>query len=110
MNKKLHIKNRLFNQVLAEPVVDPETGEVIANQGDRLERKLLDKILPYLERKEDRFGDKTITPHDGVLEEEITIQSVKILDPTDPNGERELTVIGNGEVTKEIKISHQLIF
>lgn len=103
MNKKLHIKNRLFNQVLAEPVVDPETGEVIANQGDRLERKLLDKILPYLERKESRFGDRTITPHDGVLEEEITIQSVKILDPTDPNGERELTVIGNGEVTKEIK-------
>ena len=103
MNKKLHIKNRLFNQVLAEPVVDSETGEVIANKGDRLERKLLDKILPYLERKEDRFGDKAITPHDGVLEEEITVQSVKILDPTDPNGERELTVIGNGEVTKEIK-------
>lgn len=103
MNKKLHIKNRLFNQVLAESVVDPETGEVLAEKGERLERKLLDKILPYLEREEDRFGEKVIEPHDGVLEDEIYIQSVKILDPTDPNGERELTVIGNGGVTKEIK-------
>ncbi|WP_249872534.1 DNA-directed RNA polymerase subunit beta [Oceanobacillus saliphilus] len=103
MNKKLHIKNRLFNQVLAESVVDPETGEVLAEKGQRLERKLLDKILPYMEREEDRFGERVIELHDGVLEEEITVQSVKIMDPTDPNGERELTVIGNGGVTKEIK-------
>ncbi|MFC4025677.1 DNA-directed RNA polymerase subunit beta [Oceanobacillus longus] len=103
MNKKLHIKNRLFNQVLAESVVDPETGEVLAERGERLERKLLDKILPYLEREEDRFGERVIEPHDGVLEDEIYIQSVKILDPTDPNGERELTVIGNGGATKDTK-------
>jgi len=103
MNKKLHIKNRLFNQVLAESVVDPETGEVLAEKGERLERKLLDKILPYLEREEDRFGEKIIQPHDGVLEDEILIQSVKIMDPTDPSGERVLTVIGNGGVTKQVK-------
>ncbi|WP_067729205.1 DNA-directed RNA polymerase subunit beta [Oceanobacillus damuensis] len=103
MNKKLHIKNRLFNQVLAESVVDPETGEILAEKGERLERKLLDKILPYLEREENRFGEKLLEPHEGVLEDEIYIQSVKILDPTDPNGERELTVIGNGGVTKEVK-------
>ncbi|MGJ9460419.1 DNA-directed RNA polymerase subunit beta [Oceanobacillus sp. CF4.6] len=103
MNKKLHIKNRLFNQVLAESVVDPETGEVLAEKGERLERKLLDKILPYLEREEDRFGERVIEPHDGVLEDEIYIQSVKIMDPTDPNGERELTVIGNGGAAKDTK-------
>ena len=103
MNKKLHIKNRLFNQVLAEPIVDPETGEVLAEKGERLERKLLDKILPYLEREEDRFGEKVLQPHEGVLEEEIRLQSVKIMDPTDPNGERELTVIGNGSVENAIK-------
>ena len=33
MNKKLHIKNRLFNQRLAETLVDPETGEIIAEKG-----------------------------------------------------------------------------
>ena len=33
INKKLHIKNRLFNQKLAETLVDAETGEVIAEEG-----------------------------------------------------------------------------
>ena len=34
MNKKLHIKNRLFDQRLAETLVDPETGEIIAEKGN----------------------------------------------------------------------------
>ena len=29
MNKKLHIKNRLFNQTIAETLADPETGEIL---------------------------------------------------------------------------------
>ncbi|MFD1850714.1 DNA-directed RNA polymerase subunit beta [Oceanobacillus bengalensis] len=103
MNKKLNIKNRLFNQVLAESVVDPETGEVLAEKGDKLERKLLNKIIPYLERKEDMVGEKTFQPHDGVLEDEIILQTVKIYDPTDPSGERVLTVTGNGNVDRGFK-------
>ncbi|RKQ32354.1 DNA-directed RNA polymerase subunit beta [Oceanobacillus halophilus] len=103
MNKKLNIKNRLLNQVLAETVVDPETGEVLAEKGDRLERKLLNKLIPYLERKEDMLGETVQQPHDGVLEDEITLQTVKIIDPTDPSGERVLHVIGNGNVEKDIK-------
>ncbi|SHG12463.1 DNA-directed RNA polymerase subunit beta [Ornithinibacillus halophilus] len=103
MNKKLHIKNRLFNQVLAEPIVDPETGEVLAEKGDKLERKLLDKIIPYLENKEDMVGEKTIEPHEGVLEDLITLQSIKIVDPTDPSGERELNVIGNANIETGVK-------
>ncbi|WP_156291771.1 DNA-directed RNA polymerase subunit beta [Oceanobacillus salinisoli] len=103
MNKKLNIKNRLFNQVLAETIVDPETGEILAEKGDRLERKLLNKLIPYLENKEDMLGESTFQPHDGVLEEEIALQTVKIIDPTDPSGERVLHVIGNGNVEKDIK-------
>lgn len=103
MNKKLNIKNRLFNQVLAETIADPETGEVLAEKGDRLERKLLDKLIPFFEREEDKLGEKSVTPYGGVLDEEIALQSVKIIDPTDPDGERELTIIGNGGVSKDIK-------
>ncbi|RDW18548.1 DNA-directed RNA polymerase subunit beta [Oceanobacillus chungangensis] len=103
MNKKLNIKNRLFNQVLAETIVDQETGEVLAQKGDRLERKLLDKLIPYLEREEDKIGEGVFQPHDGVLEEEIHLQTIKILDPTDPSGERELNIIGNGGVDASIK-------
>ncbi len=49
INKKLHIKNRLFNQRLAETLVDPETGEIIAEEGTLLDRRALDRILPYIE-------------------------------------------------------------
>ncbi|SFB33932.1 DNA-directed RNA polymerase subunit beta [Lentibacillus halodurans] len=103
MNKKLDIKNRLFNQVLAEPIVDPETGEVLAQKGDKLERKLLNKIIPYLENQEDMLGEKHVEPNEGVLADAIRLQSVKIIDPTDPEGERELEVIGNAGVDKSIK-------
>ena len=41
MNKKLHIKNRLFGQRLAETLVDPETGEIIAEKGTVLDRRTL---------------------------------------------------------------------
>ncbi|WP_277679515.1 DNA-directed RNA polymerase subunit beta [Gracilibacillus dipsosauri] len=103
INKKLHIKNRLFNQILAEPIVDTETGEVIANKGDQLDRRLLDKILPILDSGDNRFGEKVLEPHEGVLEDPIHVQSIKIVDPTDPEGERTLTVIGNNNVDSNIK-------
>ncbi|TFJ92882.1 DNA-directed RNA polymerase subunit beta [Lentibacillus salicampi] len=103
INKKLNIKNRLFNQTLAEPIVDPETGEVLAQKGDKLERKLLNKIIPYLENQEDMLGEKHVELSDGVLDEPIRLQSIKIIDPTDPDGERELNVIGNAGVDRAIK-------
>lgn len=103
INKKLHIKNRLFNQVLAEAVVDPETGEVLAQKGDRLERKLLNKLIPFLDKDDNKLGETYFEPHFGVLEDPIRLQSIKIMDPTDPNGEKELTVIGNANVETAIK-------
>ncbi|MGP4109056.1 DNA-directed RNA polymerase subunit beta [Virgibacillus sp. L01] len=103
MNKKLDIKNRLFNQVLAEPIVDPETGEVLAQKGDKLERKLLDKIIPYLEKDEEKLGEKSVELQESVLEDPILVQSIKIVDPTDPSGERELNVVGNAGVDRDVK-------
>ena len=51
MNKKLHIKNRLFNQTIAETLVDPDTGEIIVEAGTLLDRRNLDKLIPYLESR-----------------------------------------------------------
>ena len=50
INKKLHIKNRLFGQRLAETLADPETGEIIAEKGTVLDRRTLDKLIPFLEK------------------------------------------------------------
>ena len=43
-NKKLAFKNRLRGHVLAEDVIDPSTGEVMAEAGTRLTRELAEEI------------------------------------------------------------------
>ncbi|NSL52600.1 DNA-directed RNA polymerase subunit beta [Calidifontibacillus erzurumensis] len=100
INKKLHIKNRLFNQRIAETLVDPETGEVLVEKGAVLDRRTLDKILPYLEKN---IGLKVLKPYGGVFEDDITVQSIKIYAPKDMDGEKIINVIGNANVDENIK-------
>lgn len=101
INKKLHIKNRLLNQKLAESIVNPETGEVLAEAGEILERRLLDKILPYL-TSEQPFGMKEYEVRDGVLENgPVYLQSIKIYSPEDE--EKVINVIGNGGIDQSVK-------
>ncbi len=103
MNKKLHIKDRLFNQTLAETLVDEETGEVIAEKGDKIDRRLLNKLIPYFDDQEGTLSEETLEPVEGVLEDPIQVQSVKIVDPTDPEGERSINVIGNANIDRDVK-------
>lgn len=99
INKKLHIKNRLFNQRLAETLVDPETGEIIAEKGALLDRRTLDRIIPHLEKN---IGFKTITPVGGVVENDVLLQSIKIYAPNE-DGEKVINVIGNAYVEEAVK-------
>jgi DNA-directed RNA polymerase subunit beta len=100
INKKLHIKNRLFGQRLAETLVDPETGEIIVEKGTVLDRRNLDRILPFLENN--HVGYKTSQPMGGVVEDPITLQSIKIYAPHD-DGEKVINVIGNAYVEEQVK-------
>ncbi|MBP1996436.1 DNA-directed RNA polymerase subunit beta [Paenibacillus eucommiae] len=98
INKKLHIKNRLFNQRLAETLVDPETGEIIAEAGQVLDRRALDEVLPYLE-KGVGFRQYNIT---GVSEaEQIPVQCVEVYSPIEDG--KVVKVISNGVIDKAIK-------
>nr|WP_235046390.1 DNA-directed RNA polymerase subunit beta [Bhargavaea cecembensis] len=99
MNKKLSIKNRLLNQTLAEAIADPETGEIIAEKGTLLDRRELDRIIPYLEQG---AGYETLEPAGGVLDEDITISSVKIYAPNSED-EKVINVIGNADIEEEVK-------
>jgi DNA-directed RNA polymerase subunit beta len=99
INKKLHIKNRLFNQRIAETLADPETGEIVAEKGTVLDRRNLDKVIPYLEKG---IGFKTIDQNTGVLEEDVILQSIKIYAPND-EAEKEINVISNAYVDESIK-------
>ncbi|MGE7092811.1 DNA-directed RNA polymerase subunit beta [Lysinibacillus sp. NPDC048646] len=102
MNKKLHIKNRLFNQTIAETLVDPETGEILVEKGTVLDRRTLDKILPYLEDSSKGIGYRTLSQVGGVLEDDVTIQSIKIYAPKD-EAQKEINVISNAYIDEEVK-------
>ncbi|MEK3955458.1 DNA-directed RNA polymerase subunit beta [Psychrobacillus psychrotolerans] len=99
MNKKLHIKNRLFNQTIAETLVDPETGEILVEAGTLIDRRVLDRLIPHLENG---IGFKTLSQVGGVLEDDITIQSIKIYAPNDEE-QKEVNVISNAYVETEVK-------
>lgn len=99
INKKLHIKNRLFGQRLAENLVDPETGEIIAEKGTVLDRRTLDRILPSLEKN---IGFKTVDLVGGVVNDEVELQSIKIYAPNE-DGEKVINVIGNAYVEEAVK-------
>ncbi len=101
INKKLHIKNRLFNQRLAETLVDPETGEVIADEGTLLDRRALDRIIPYLENN---VGFKQVGVSGGVVEEgDVQLQAIQIYSPSDHENQQTIKVIGNGMVEQSVK-------
>ncbi len=103
INKKLHIKNRLFNQRLAETLIDPETGEIIAEKGTLLDRRHLDKIIPALEKN---INFSSYHPAGGVVDEDIVLQNIKIVAPNDEN-EKVINVISNAYVAEPIKnITH----
>ncbi|MEZ0118007.1 UNVERIFIED_ORG: DNA-directed RNA polymerase subunit beta [Heyndrickxia coagulans] len=99
MNKKLHLKFRLFGQRLAESIADPETGEIIAEEGTVLDRRTLDKIVPFLEKG---LKFETYSQTGGVVDDDITLQSIKIYAPIDDN-EKVINVIGNAYVDESIK-------
>ncbi|MBU5310065.1 DNA-directed RNA polymerase subunit beta [Ligilactobacillus saerimneri] len=101
INKKLDLKTRLLNTTLAETLADPDTGEIIAREGDVITKQVMDKLAPYLNR--DDFKTVTFTPsEEGVVQEPMTLQIIKVLSPVDPD--RVINVIGNGNI--DLKFKH----
>lgn len=99
INKKLHIKNRLFNQRLAESLIDFETGEIIAEAGQMLDRRLLDQVLPYLEKG---IGLSEYRVASGLTEDDgIPLQTVSIFSPIEDG--KVVKVIGNAQIDKNVK-------
>lgn len=99
INKKLHIKNRLFNQRLAESLIDVETGEIIAEAGRTVDRRLLDEIMPHLEKS---VGFKNYHVAGGVLDsDDIPMQTIDVFSPIEDG--KVVKVIANGNIDKSVK-------
>ena len=80
-NKKLLLRNRINGRVLAEDVVSPLTGEVIAEKGTEVDRELADTIqnaaVPYvwIAREE---GERNIKVLSNMM---VNLQSLVDIDP-----------------------------
>ncbi|MCU5753553.1 DNA-directed RNA polymerase subunit beta [Lactococcus lactis] len=99
-NKKLALKNRLLGLTLAEPIVDPETGEILVNTDTLVTRDVLDLIEPLLDNG---LGNFVVEPSDdAVIPEPITLQSIKVYSPKDP--ERVVTLLSNGNPDAECRV------
>src|SRR5699024_7025850 len=97
MNKKLHLKNRLFNQVLAEPIVDKETGEIVADAGTTIDRRTLGNIIDVLEESANL---ETYHPENGLPDDPVEIQSISVEAPNPDEGTR----ISNGLAFPHVEV------
>ncbi|WDH82166.1 DNA-directed RNA polymerase subunit beta [Paenibacillus urinalis] len=101
INKKLHIKNRLFNQRLAESLIDISTGEIIAEAGQIVDRRLLDEIMPALE-SEEAVGQRTYHVANGVLDaNDIPVQTIDVFSPIEDG--KVVKLIANSNIDKSVK-------
>lgn len=100
INKKLDLKKRLLGARLAETLADPETGEIIVESGEVVTKPIMEKLAPYLKR--DDFKMFTFHPsEEGVVQEPMTLQIIKVYSETNP--EEVINLIGNGNVPLEYK-------
>ncbi|HIZ96302.1 MAG TPA: DNA-directed RNA polymerase subunit beta [Candidatus Ligilactobacillus excrementavium] len=101
INKKLDLRTRLLNTVVAETLADPDTGEILVNKDETIDKRAMDKLADYLQR--DDFKMVTFQPSDdGVVQEPMKLQMIKVYSKNDP--ERVVNIIGNGNV--DLKYKH----
>lgn len=99
INKKLHIKNRLLNNRIAETLVDPETGEILIEAGQLIDRRALDRLLPYLEKG---LNTVRVPLHPSITEEnEAVLQVIHLFSKTEDG--KVVKVISNGSIDKNVK-------
>jgi DNA-directed RNA polymerase subunit beta len=99
LNKKLNIKTRLLNQTLAETLVDPETGEILAEEGTVITHTIMDELAPHIENG---LFDVTLNPSDeAVVPEPMEVQMVKVY--SKENEERVVNMISNRQPSEEKK-------
>lgn len=99
LNKKLNLVTRLYEQILAETLVDPETGEIIMEEGSYLDRDAMDKLTPYIEA-----GMNTVTLHptdDAVVPEDFDVQIFKVYSKKD--SDVIVHLVGNTDLSDDIK-------
>ena len=109
LNNKLHVGERLENQILVEPIVDTETGEILVEKGTKLTREIIDGIYEELGTTANVVEFDMNESLDGT--DSLKLQLFKVVNQVKVGNEfniDELTndqilhVIGNGAPDKDI--------
>ncbi|HFD8321235.1 TPA: DNA-directed RNA polymerase subunit beta, partial [Streptococcus pyogenes] len=99
VNKKLNIKTRLLNQIIAENLVDAETGEILVEAGTEMTRSVIESIEEHLDGDLNKF---VYTPNDyAVVTEPVVLQKFKVVSPIDPD--RVVTIVGNANPDDKVR-------
>ena len=81
---------------LAETLVNPETGEVLFEEGTVLDQERVQALIPHLEAG---LNKVTLYPsEDSVVAQPIDLQIIKVYSPKNP--EQVINLIGNGNIEK----------
>jgi DNA-directed RNA polymerase subunit beta len=99
LNKKLNIKTRLLNQTIAETLVDPETGEILVEEGTVITHDIIEGIEEHIDNG---LLDVTLNPsNEAVVPEPMDVRMVKVYSKENP--ENVVNIIGNAQPTEEKK-------
>ena len=99
LNKKLDLRTRLLNQTLAETLVDPETGEIIVEEGTVINHNVMDNLAPYIDGG---LLDVELNPsNEAVVNEVMEVRMVKVYSKENPD--RVVNLIGNRQPEESIK-------
>ena len=109
LNNKLHVGERLENQILVEPIVDTETGEILVEKGTKLTREIIDGIYEELRTTANIVEFDMNESLDGT--DSLKLQLFKVVNQVkignefnidELTSEQILHVIGNGAPNKDI--------
>ena len=109
LNNKLHVGERLENQILVEPIVDTETGEILVEKGTKLTREIIDEIYEELGTSANVVEFEMNESLDG--SDSLKLQLFKVVNQVKVGNDfnidelledQVLHIIGNGAPNKDI--------
>lgn len=88
-----------MNQIIAENLVDAETGEILVEAGTEMTRSVIESIEEHLDGDLNKF---VYTPNDyAVVTEPVVLQKFKVVSPIDPD--RVVTIVGNANPDDKVR-------
>jgi DNA-directed RNA polymerase subunit beta len=104
-NKKLNLFDRLIDNQLAEPLIDPDTGEVLFDKGHFFTQQDYDRLLSEDEDRTKRINLRKVSLFDPLEEYETYVQVAKVYGKNEEDEQVEVVVIGNDQNQERLTVT-----